>query len=86
MLALIVIGGLGWWILGVRDRSDPISAGVKLILIVAIAIWGSYDYYALGLPGAAVLYGFGTWTISFVVWSGGLIGLLIGWWLLRERK
>ncbi len=84
LFALIVIGGFGW--VNMRGRADPISTGVKLILIVAIAIWGSYDYYALGLPGASLLYGFGSWAVAVTVWGGGLIGLGIGWFVLRERK
>ncbi|MBI5348192.1 MAG: hypothetical protein HZB77_02565 [Chloroflexi bacterium] len=84
LFALIVIGGFGW--VSMRERGDPISAGVKLILIVAIAIWGSYDFYALNLPGASMLYGLGSWAVVFVVWGGGLIGLGIGWFLLKPSK
>ncbi|MBI4631573.1 MAG: hypothetical protein HY740_07660 [Chloroflexi bacterium] len=53
---------------------------------MAIAIWGSYDFYALNLPGASMLYGLGSWAVVFVVWGGGLIGLGIGWFLLKPSK
>ncbi|MFQ5407812.1 MAG: glycoside hydrolase family 3 N-terminal domain-containing protein [Anaerolineales bacterium] len=84
LLALVVFGAAGWRISNSDGRA--ISAGVKIVLAVAIGVGAGYNYYALQLPGWAVLDELGSLGPTFTAWAGGGIGLLVGSaWLRRSR-
>lgn len=82
LIALAAIGGCGWAL--TRSRTEAVSVGVKLSLVVAIGIFAGYNYYALGLPGAILLSSFGDWAVVVAVWGGGLAALGVGWLWLRK--
>jgi len=82
LLALITLGGLGWML--TRSRTEAVSAGVKLLLLVSIGIFASYNYYALGWPGVMLLRPLGDWAVVAATWGGGLAALGLGWWWLRK--
>jgi len=83
ILAWIGMSAIGWRL--THSRSEPVSSGVKLTLMIAIGIWASYDYYALGLPGAMALKAFGVWAGPVAALAGGAIALAIGWWWLKRK-
>ncbi|HLF03518.1 MAG TPA: glycoside hydrolase family 3 N-terminal domain-containing protein, partial [Anaerolineales bacterium] len=82
ILTLSVMGGIAWRV--TNSRVEAVSAGVKLILIIAIGALAGYNYYALKLPGAAMVSVLGFWAVPLMVWSGGLIGFGVGWWWLKR--
>jgi beta-N-acetylhexosaminidase len=69
-----------------RSRTEAVSDGVKLFLIVAIGALIGYNYLALKLPGYDSLKELGGWAAPLVVWGGGLLGFGAGWWWLRRSK
>ncbi|MBI5290836.1 MAG: hypothetical protein HY872_03045 [Chloroflexi bacterium] len=77
LFALAVLGGAGWRL--TNSRGQAVSSGVKLVLVIALAIWAAYDYYALGFPGAGALELLGNAAAPMVIWSGGLVGFVAGW-------
>jgi beta-N-acetylhexosaminidase len=82
LIALIALGGFGWVV--TRSRTEAVSAGVKLLLVVAIGIFASYNYYALGLPGTGLLQALGSSAATVVIWAGGIAALGVGWLWLRK--
>ncbi len=82
--ALVTIGGVGFW--WSNSRGQAISGGVKLVLLVAIGVWLSYNYYAVSGPGVSSLSSIAGIAPTLLSWGGGLIGLGLGWLLFVWRS
>ena len=78
ILAMIVIGGLGWSVASMRGMVPLLKSRVRLLLFVTVGVWSGYDYYALRLPVPEMLLGFVGLAPALLAWSGGFIGLLVG--------
>ncbi len=84
LFALVTIGGVGYW--WSNSRRQAISGGVKLVLMVAIGVFLSYNYYAVSGPGVAALSSIAGIAPTLFAWGGGLIGLGLGWLLFVWRN
>ncbi|HUN23775.1 MAG TPA: glycoside hydrolase family 3 N-terminal domain-containing protein, partial [Anaerolineales bacterium] len=60
------------------SRQQPISRGVKMVLLVWIGVWLSYNYYALNGPGVAEMAEINAWAPILFATVGGVLGLLLG--------
>ena len=78
ILAMIVLGGLGWSVASMRGMVPLLKSRVRLLLFVTVGVWSGYDYYALRLPVPEMLLGFVGLAPALLAWSGGFIGLLVG--------
>ncbi len=85
MMMFVSLGVMGVVALRItHSRTEAVSDGVKLILVITIGAFLSYNYYALKLPGYDMLNDLGLWAVPLVVWSGGLVGFGVGWWWLQR--
>ncbi len=84
LFALVTIGGVGYWLS--NSRRQAISGGVKLVLMVAIGVFLSYNYYAVSGPGVSALGSIAGIAPTLFAWGGGLIGLGLGWLLFVWRN
>jgi len=81
-VGVVVFGALGQRL----GRDWRGSRGARLALIAALGALAGYNYYALGLPGAAALRGaLPGWGAALVTWVGGLAGLSLGWFRYGRR-
>ena len=68
-------------VLGLRlGQNLPAGRGRRLALFAALGALVGYNYFALGLPGAAALgKAMPIWSATLLTWAGGLFGLGVGW-------
>ena len=78
ILAMIVIGGLGWSIARIKGMVPLLKSRVRLLLFVTVGVWLGYDYYALRLPVPEMLLSFVGLAPALLAWTGGFVGLLVG--------
>ena len=78
ILAMIVIGGLGWSIARIKGMVPLLKSRVRLLLFVTVGVWSGYDYYALRLPVPEMLLSFVGLAPALLAWTGGFVGLLVG--------
>jgi len=78
ILAMIVIGGLGWSIARIKGMMPLLKSRVRLLLFVTVGVWLGYDYYALRLPVPEMLLSFVGLAPALLAWTGGFVGLLVG--------
>jgi beta-N-acetylhexosaminidase len=74
-IGLVVTGGAGY-IMG-RNSGYGAARAVRCMLWGLLGALISYNYYALGLPGADWLEPLGTWGGMLVTLFGGVVGLLL---------
>ena len=78
ILAMIVIGTIGWSLASMRGMIPLLKSRVRLILFVTVGVWTGYDYYALRLPVPEFLLNFVGLAPALLAWAGGFVGLLLG--------
>jgi hypothetical protein len=77
LVGLLVTGGFGV-VIGRNGHTD-------LVKLVRLVLWGlvggllSYNYFALNLPGAALLANTGAWAGLLATLAGGLAGMVLCW-------
>jgi hypothetical protein len=81
-LAAVLVGG---YRLGTLDEPQP-RLGVRVALAGAIGVLLGYNYFALLLPGSAIVY----WWLGVLAGPvcaiiGGIFGLAVGWYLFIGR-
>lgn len=83
-IGLVVSGGAGY-MLG-RNRGRGATQAVRCMLWGLVGALIAYNYYALGLPGAALLEPLGTWGGLLITLFGGVVGLLFYRWIGQRSR
>ncbi|MCI0393483.1 MAG: hypothetical protein L0322_00910, partial [Chloroflexi bacterium] len=82
-LGLALIGSTGY-LLG-RNGQNNMSQIVRSILWGVVGSLILYNYFALGLPGAAALEQLGGWAGLLTTLAGGVIGLVLYHWRVATK-
>jgi hypothetical protein len=84
LFGALVIGGAGYYVL--RFKNEPVERALRIALWSVIGGLGLYVAYAVGLPGAGWLrQQSGVWAAGWVALFGGIVPLVIAWFVRRRR-
>jgi beta-N-acetylhexosaminidase len=84
LFGALVVSGAGYYVL--RFRNEPVERALRIALWSVIGGLGLYVAYAIGLPGAGWLrQQSGVWTAGWVALFGGIVPLVVVWFIGRQR-